>query len=57
MWSIIIAVIAISIAIYAMVSISSSHMEKGRKMIWFALVVLIPLIGPAIYYLRKPYHH
>ncbi len=51
---IIVGVIVVTVAIYAMVSISASNMEKSSKMMWFAIVVLIPFIGPLSYYfLRK----
>ncbi|MEQ9229984.1 MAG: PLD nuclease N-terminal domain-containing protein [Cyclobacteriaceae bacterium] len=50
---IIVGVIVVTVAIYAMVSISASNMEKSSKMMWFAIVVLIPLIGPLSYYLLR----
>lgn len=54
MGSIIIGVIVVSLAIFAMISISMSGMPKEKKMIWFAVVVLIPLLGPVIYYIKRP---
>lgn len=54
MISIMIGLIVVAIAIYAMISISMSGMTKEKKMIWFALVVLVPFVGPVLYYIRRP---
>ena len=54
MGPIIIGVVVVSLAIFAMVSISMSGMSKEKKMIWFAIVVLVPFIGPVVYYIKRP---
>lgn len=47
-----IALIAAAFAIWAMVSISKSNLKPNHKAIWFAVVILLPLIGPIIYWFR-----
>ena len=49
----ILAVIAAAFAIWAMVDLSQSSIQNQLKVRWFALVILIPLIGPIAYYLRR----
>ena len=51
---IIIGILAVSLAVYSMISISMSGMEKQRKMVWFAIVALIPIVGPITYYIVGP---
>jgi len=48
-----IGVVTVTLAIYAMISISIGSMTKEKKTAWFAIVVLIPLIGPILYYALK----
>lgn len=48
----ILALIAAAFAIWAMVSIAKSSLKTDQKILWFAIVILIPLIGPIIYFLR-----
>jgi cytochrome bd-type quinol oxidase subunit 2 len=52
---ILLGVVVVSLAIYAMVSISVSHMEKSKKMLWFAIAALLPLLGPLLYFFLKPH--
>jgi len=54
MMNIIIGVVTVAIAIYAMIGVAMSTMNNNKKMIWFAIVVLIPLLGPAMYFILKP---
>lgn len=49
----IIAVFAAGLAVFVMVDILRVKMTYNKKMIWFAIVVLIPLVGPLLYLLRK----
>lgn len=51
---IIVGVVVVALAIYAMVSVSMSNMPKEKKMVWFAFVVLVPFIGPVVYYIKRP---
>lgn len=48
----IISVFAAAVAVYAMVDILMIRMYK-KKAIWFAIVVLIPIVGPILYLLKK----
>jgi hypothetical protein len=54
MTDILIGVVVVAIAIYAMIGVSMSNMTQGRKMTWFAIVVLLPLVGPILYFVLKP---
>jgi len=55
MTNVLIGVVVVAIAIFAMINIAIGTMPREKKMIWFAIVVLIPLIGPIAYYVVKPY--
>jgi hypothetical protein len=55
MGTIIIAVIAVAFAIWAMVDISNSSLHRNQKVGWFAAVILIPIAGPIIYYFMGRY--
>ncbi|MEQ9468061.1 MAG: PLD nuclease N-terminal domain-containing protein [Ekhidna sp.] len=50
---IIISIFAAAIAIYSMIDILQSRISLNRKMVWFAVVVIIPLIGPLVYLLKR----
>lgn len=49
----IIGVIVVSIAIYAMIDIVNRSIRTKTKIIWFPIVVLIPLIGPVCYFFLR----
>jgi len=49
----IISVFAAAVAVYAMVDILMIRMSYKKKAIWFAIVVLIPIVGPILYLLKK----
>lgn len=51
-----IALIAATLAIWAMVDVARNRMEPQLKAVWFATVVLIPIIGPVLYFLMKRQH-
>ncbi|MCP4457359.1 MAG: hypothetical protein GY816_04940 [Cytophagales bacterium] len=53
MWGILVGVVTVAIAIYAMIMVAMSKMSNAKMMIWFAIVVLIPLIGPIAYFSLK----
>lgn len=42
-------VFAAAIAIYAMINILMGQFSNNKKMLWFAIVVLIPVLGPLVY--------
>ncbi|MDW3192105.1 MAG: PLD nuclease N-terminal domain-containing protein [Cytophagales bacterium] len=46
-------VIVVSIAIYAMIDIANRSIRTKTKIIWFPVVVLIPLIGPLCYFFLR----
>lgn len=54
MTNILIGVVTVAIAIYAMIGVIMSNMTNQKKMIWFAIVVLLPLLGPILYFVMKP---
>ncbi|MEO9804909.1 MAG: PLD nuclease N-terminal domain-containing protein [Reichenbachiella sp.] len=53
MLEMIFALIVVSFAIWAMVDVAQGRMKTQQKAIWFAVVVLIPLLGPILYYFRR----
>ncbi|GAB4230299.1 MAG: hypothetical protein Tsb0034_02130 [Ekhidna sp.] len=48
-----IALVAAALAIHAMIDVIMKRFDYGKKMMWFAIVVLIPLLGPLVYYVRR----
>lgn len=44
-----IGVFAAAVAVYAMINILMARFSTNKKMLWFAIVVLIPLVGPLAY--------
>lgn len=51
---IIFGIAIIILSLWAMMSVVISRMDNNRKMFWFALVALLPIIGPLAYYSIKP---
>ncbi len=49
----IIGLVGASIAIYAMVDLSMRSYTKKTRMIWFPVVILIPILGPLFYFLNR----
>lgn len=47
------ALVAAALGIYGMVDISMRPFPINRKMIWFPIVVLIPVIGPLLYFFNR----
>lgn len=48
-----IALFAAAVAVYAMVDILMTQISYNKKMVWFAIIVLLPIVGPMIYLFRK----
>lgn len=48
-----IGVFAVAVAVYAMINILMARFSINKKMIWFAIVVLVPVVGPLIYLFSK----
>ncbi|MCV9386254.1 PLD nuclease N-terminal domain-containing protein [Reichenbachiella ulvae] len=45
-----ITVIAAALVIWSLISVAKSAMRKNRKLLWFAIVILLPIIGPLVYF-------
>jgi hypothetical protein len=52
---IIFGLVIVTLSIYAMISVVISNMDNNRKILWFVIVALIPVIGPIAYYSIKPH--
>lgn len=48
-----ISLFAAALAVYAMINILMTRMSNRKKMLWFALAVLLPIVGPIIYLLKR----
>mgnify|MGYP000465817606 CR=1 FL=1 len=48
-----IALFAAAVAVYAMVDILMTQISYNKKMVWFAIIVLLPIVGPMIYLFKK----
>lgn len=48
-----ISLFAAAIAVYAMINILMTRMSNNKKMLWFVLVVVLPIVGPLIYLLKR----
>lgn len=49
----ILGVVVVSIAIYAMIDIANRSIRTKTKIIWFPVVVLLPLLGPLVYFFMR----
>ncbi|MEQ9404077.1 MAG: PLDc N-terminal domain-containing protein [Cyclobacteriaceae bacterium] len=49
----IIGIVGASIAIYAMVDISMKSVSRKNRLIWFPIIIMIPIIGPLAYYYKR----
>ena len=52
-WIMIFSVVVVAIALYTMIDVLRTRMTSTRKMVWFAIVVLLPVVGPAIYFYNR----
>ena len=50
----VLALTAISMAMIALFDLLTGPMSWWRKIVWFFLVLSLPLIGPILYYRRGP---
>ncbi len=47
----ILAIIAAAFAVWAMVSVSKiMDLTPGQRILWFFIAILIPILGPLMYY-------
>ncbi len=53
MLGVVLAVVTVALAIFSMMNVAMSNMSKNRQMIWFAIVVLIPFVGPIMYFVLQ----
>ncbi|SMD31961.1 Phospholipase_D-nuclease N-terminal [Reichenbachiella faecimaris] len=52
---IIFALIASAFAIWALIAVANSKLSTNKKILWFALIILVPFIGPIAYWFRYKY--
>lgn len=45
--------VIVTVAIYAMIDIANRSISLKNKVIWFPVVVLIPLFGPLFYFVFR----
>mgnify|MGYP003680110396 CR=1 len=48
--SMILVLIAAAFVIWALVDLFNSRLETNKKVLWFALVILFPIVGSVLYY-------
>lgn len=48
-----IALVAAAFAIWALISVAQSKLKNDQKVIWFAVVILLPILGPIIYWFKN----
>ncbi|WP_420318549.1 PLDc N-terminal domain-containing protein [Ekhidna sp.] len=48
-----ISLFAAAIAVFSMVNVLLARMPNNKKALWFALVVIFPIVGPLIYLLKR----
>lgn len=42
-----------TVAIYAMVDLAMSRASNKQKMIWFPVLILVPILGPIFYFINR----
>lgn len=47
----IIGLIALVLAIVALIDAIKSSLEQGKKILWIILIILIPFVGPILYFI------
>ncbi|WP_462232884.1 PLD nuclease N-terminal domain-containing protein [Ekhidna sp.] len=48
-----VGVFAVAVAVYAMINILLARFSTNKKMLWFAIVVLVPVLGPLVYLFNR----
>ncbi len=48
-----IGIFAVALAVFSMIDILRIRMTNNQKIVWFAIVVLIPVIGPLVYIMKR----
>jgi len=52
MEGLIFGIVAVSLAIWALLDVIRASMEMNHRILWMVLVILIPVIGPLIYFIK-----
>ena len=52
MIELIIGIIAVAFAIWAIVDVLRSNFKMNKRVLWLAIVILFPIIGPLVYYIK-----
>ncbi|QDU70430.1 PLDc N-terminal domain-containing protein [Mucisphaera calidilacus] len=51
MLELILSLVVLAVAIYAIIDVVGQPMSTGKKTIWIILILLFPLLGAIIYFL------
>ncbi len=52
MEGLIIGILAVSLAIWALLDVIRASMDMNHRILWMVLVVLFPVVGPLIYFIK-----
>ena len=47
-----IGIIAVSLAIWALIDVIRSSMNMNQRTLWIIIVFIFPIVGPLIYFLK-----
>jgi len=50
---IVLSIFVASLAIVSMINVLMIRISLNKKMAWFAIVALIPILGPLVYWLKR----
>ncbi len=52
MEGLIIGIFAVSLAIWALLDVIRASMDMNYRILWMVLVILFPVVGPLIYFIK-----
>lgn len=52
-YTIYLALIAATMAIYAMIGVFRKDLPWKTRVVWFALVALVPIVGPTVFFMKR----
>ena len=52
MEGLIFGIVAVSLAIWAMLDVIRATMDMNHRILWMVLVILFPIVGPLIYFIK-----
>lgn len=52
MEGLIFGIVAVSLAIWAMLDVIRATMDMNHRILWMVLVILFPVVGPLIYFIK-----